>query len=184
MASRHTLTAVIAAAALPLATGCGGSPAPTQGQSQSSKNPAQQAFAYARCIRAHGVPTFPDPQVSTTAGSVGIRQGVPASAGLSPAFKSAQKACARIMPQPKNSRSDGNGPSKQVLLAFARCLRTHGANGFPDPNSNGQLTTEMISAAGVNIHTPSFLNAAKSCVGVTHGAITVAQVEALINRQH
>ena len=182
MASRHIITAVMAAAALPLATGCGGSPAPSQ--DQSSKTPAQQAFAYARCIRAHGVPAFPDPQVTTTPGSVGIRQGVPAAAGLSPAFPAAQKACRGIVPAPQNGGSDDQGPHKQVLLAFAHCLRTHGVTGFPDPTASGQLSQEMISAAGVDIHAQSFFNAAKACVGVTHGAITMAQVVQAISGHH
>jgi hypothetical protein len=172
----------MAVAALPLATGCGGSPAPTN--SQSSKSPAQQAFAYARCIRAHGVPAFPDPQVTTTPGSVGIRQAVPAGAGLSPAFAAAQKACASIMPAPGKGGSGDERHHKQVLLAFAHCLRTHGINGFPDPNAGGQLTQEMISAAGVDIHTRGFFNAAKACVGVTHGAITMAQVATAISSHH
>ena len=173
---------MMAAAVLPLATGCGGSPAPPQ--NQSAKTPAQQAFAYARCIRAHGVPAFPDPQVTTTPGSVGIRQAVPAAAGLSPAFNAAQKACRGIMPAPGKGGSHDEGPGKQVLLAFAHCLRGHGVAGFPDPNASGQLTIEMIRAAGVDIHTRSFFDTAKACVGATHGAITVAQLERAINGPH
>jgi hypothetical protein len=42
----------------------------------------------------------------------------------------------------------------------------------------------MISAAGVDIHAHSFFNAAKACVGVTHGMITIAQVEAAISGRH
>jgi hypothetical protein len=182
MASRRKITAVMAAAALPLAAGCGGSPSPTQGQ--SSKSPAQEAFAYARCIRAHGVPAFPDPQVATTPGSVGIHQAVPAAAGLSPAFQAAQKACRGILPAANNGGRSDHGPSKQVLLAFARCLRARGITGFPDPNASGELSQEMISAAGVDIHTQSFFNAAKTCVPVTHGAITVAEVAALTSGHH
>src|SRR5262249_18811378 len=133
---------------------------------------------------AHGVPAFPDPQVSTTPGSVGIRQAVPAAAGLSPALPAAQKACRGILPAPGNGGPRDHGPNKQVLLAFARCLRADGITGFPDPNAKGQLSMEMISAAGIDIHTPRVLNAGKACVGVTHGAITVAQVEALVSGRH
>ena len=174
----------MAAAALSLAAGCGGSPSPSHSQGQAPKGPAQQAFAYARCIRAHGVPAFPDPQVTSTPGSVGIRQAVPASAGLSPAFTAAQKACRSILPAPGSSGSDDQGPRKQVLLVFAHCLRTQGITGFPDPNASGQLSIEMINAAGVDIHTPGFLKAAKACVGATHGAITMAQVATAINGHH
>jgi hypothetical protein len=129
------------------------------------------------------VPAFPDPQVSTSAGSAAIHQGVPAAAGLSPAFNAAQKACRGIMPAPRNGRGD-QGPPKQVLLALARCLRTHGISGFPDPSATGELSREMISAAGVDIHTRTFFNAAKACVGVTHGVITMAQVETAISGHH
>ena len=182
MARRQQITAVIAAATLPLLTACGGSPSPPQGQ--SAKSPAQQAFAYAQCIRAHGVPAFPDPQVTTTPGSVGIRQAVPAGVGTSPAFTAAQKACRGVMPAPGKGGSNDQGPKKQVLLAFAHCLRTHGVTDFPDPAANGQLSREMISAAGVDIHSRSFFNAARACVGVTHGAITMAQVAAAISGHH
>jgi hypothetical protein len=130
------------------------------------------------------VPAFPDPQVSTTPGSVAIRQGVPAAAGLSPKFRAAQKACRSIMPAPRKGGGRDQGPNKQALLAFAHCLRAHGATGFPDPNASGQLTTEMIKAAGVDIHTRSFFDTAKACVGVTHGAITMALVQMAINGHH
>jgi hypothetical protein len=122
--------------------------------------------------------------VTTTPGSVGIRQAVPAAAGLSPAFKAAQKACRGIMPAPGKGGGRDQGPSKQVLLAFAHCLRAHGITVFPDPNASGKLTIEMINAAGVDIHARSFFDTAKACVGVTHGAITVAQVETAINGHH
>ncbi len=54
-------------------------------------------------------------------------------------------------------------------------------HGFPDPTAQGQLTLAMIHAAGVDLQAPSLLTAAKACVGVTHGAITLAQVEQAIH---
>lgn len=77
-----------------------------------------------------------------------------------------------------------HGPSKQVFLAFAQCLRSHGISNFPDPNAQGQLTLEMISAAGVDVKAPSFLTAAKACVGVTRGQIPLAAVERAITGPH
>jgi hypothetical protein len=85
---------------------------------------------------------------------------------------------------PKRRVARGGGPSKQVLLAFAQCLRSHGISGFPDPNAQGQLPAQTISAAGVDVHTPQFAAAGKACVGVTHGQITVAEVDALASGQH
>jgi hypothetical protein len=116
-------------------------------------------------------------------GAVGVKQAVPASAGLSPGFKAAQAACRGILPPAVNA--DGrHGPSKQVFLAFAQCLRSHGISNFPDPNGQGHLTLEMIGAAGVDIKGPAFFTAAKSCVGVTHGQIPLAAVEAAIHGTH
>jgi hypothetical protein len=55
---------------------------------------------------------------------------------------------------------------------------------FPDPNAQGQLTLQMIGAAGVDLKAPSFLTAAKACVGVTHGQITLGLVAQAINGPH
>jgi hypothetical protein len=168
-----------------LAAACGSSPG-SPNTSQSSQSPGTAAFRYAACIRDHGVSSFPDPQVSTTAGGggVAIRQAVPASAGLLPSFEAAQKACRGILPAPGNNGPSDDGPSKQVLLAFARCLRSHGVSDFPDPSAQGRLTLAMIGAAGVDLKAPSFLTAAKACVGVTHGTITLAAVARAINGPH
>jgi hypothetical protein len=88
------------------------------------------------------------------------------------------------LPAQQNGGSNDQGPHKQVLLAFAHCLRGHGIIGFPDPTAKGELSLEMINAAGVDIHAHSFFNAAKACVGVTHGAITMAQVSTAISGRH
>jgi hypothetical protein len=137
-------------------------------------------------MRHHGVADCPDPRVTTTpgGGSVKIAMMAPASVGNSPAFKTAETSCRGILPAPGNDRPDGHGPSKQVVLAFARCLRSHGITGFPDRTAQGQLTPQMISAAGVDVRSHQFVAAGKACVGVTHGQITVAQLEALASGQH
>jgi hypothetical protein len=175
---------MLTTAAAVLAAGCGSSPSHVP--AQTAGGPAAQAFAYSRCMRSHGVADFPDPRVTTTpgGGSARIAMMAPSSAVNSPAFKTAEKACQGILPAPGNNRPDGHGPSKQVLLAFARCLRSHGVSGFPDPNAQGQLPPQAITAAGVDVRTPQFAIAGKACVGVTHGEITVAEVEALASGQH
>jgi len=159
--------------------------APAQGGPPTmSAAERQHALAFARCMRSHGVPSFPDPQVSTSGGSTAIRQVAPASAVASPAFKEAEKACAGLEPGPSNGGPDGHGPGKQVLLASARCLRAHSISGFPDPNAQGRLTLAMVSAAGVEVHALAFFTAARRCVGVTHGAISMAQVAAAESGRH
>jgi hypothetical protein len=53
-----------------------------------------QALKFARCMRSHGVPSFPDP--SFTGG--GIRIQAPGTNLSSPAFKRAQQECGSLLP--------------------------------------------------------------------------------------
>lgn len=72
--------------------------------SQARQRVAQLGYEFARCVRAHGVPGFPDPDGSG-------RIPDPASAGVdqgSPAFQAANRACAAHRPPyvPSNSAYD------------------------------------------------------------------------------
>jgi hypothetical protein len=56
------------------------------------------AFAWAKCMRKHGVPNFPDPTLSQPSGNAFDYRGIIFSVGpgldpQSPAFKQAQAAC-------------------------------------------------------------------------------------------
>jgi hypothetical protein len=137
-------------------------------------------------MRDHGVTNFPDPKVSNPGpGQTAIAMVAPATLSKSPRFKTAFTACRGIMPKPANSNpaqlAQVQQARKHDLLAFARCLRAHGLTNFPDPTSQGQLTLEMVHNAGVDLHAPDVLPAARACVGVTNGAITWADVERAIN---
>lgn len=167
--------------ALLLLAGCG-SKTPTSSGSAAS-GPGAAAFAYARCMRGHGVIGFPDPKVSVSPGRTSVAMVAPASLTHAPHFKTAEHACNGILPGP-GARPDHRGPGGTVLLAFARCLRSHGEANFPDPDRNGQISREMLLAAGINLHTPVFLSAGKACIGVTHGAITAADVRAAMSGAH
>jgi hypothetical protein len=137
-------------------------------------------------MRSHGVSSFPDPVVKTSGSSVSVAIRVTPALTSSPSFKSAQKACSHILPGPKGQ---GLSPAQQqartrAMLAFAQCLRTHGFPRFPDPTAQGQLSLEMVTAAGIDLHTPALLTAGKACASVTHGQITPAQVVQAINGPH
>jgi hypothetical protein len=58
---------------------------------QEQAKQLQEALKYAACIRAHGMPDYPDPKVHDG----GIEMG---EAPDSPQFKIAQKACGRLAP--------------------------------------------------------------------------------------
>lgn len=168
-----------------LATGCGSSsPGPPTSQSFSSF--AADAYKFSSCMRTHGVTNFPDPRVINTPGQQSIRQeATPVARANAPKFKAAQQACQGIMPAPSNISPAQQAAQQharvQDRLAFARCLRDHGVPNFPDPTSQGHLTLQMITTAGVDLHAPAVLTAARVCVGVTNGTITLADVERAVN---
>jgi hypothetical protein len=132
-------------------------------------------------MRSHGVSNFPDPQIHN--GGRQIFLHITPSVTSSPAFKSAQKTCARYLPDggANLQNTDDRRAHVEAMLAFARCVRSHGFSNFPDPNAQGQLDPSMITAAGINLHQPAVLHAGLACIGVTHGDITRADVEQAVN---
>jgi hypothetical protein len=153
----------------------GGSAASGGGSSspESSASTQQKMVAYAQCMRTHGIPNFPDPTSGENTKEAAIRAFKEVSNSQ---VLAAQTACQHLQP-------NGGRPSQAELtqhlsdlLAFARCMRTHGIPNFPDPTSGGQVTHEMLAKAGVDVHQSAVLQAADACVSVTHGALTKAAV--------
>jgi len=183
------LAALVALTAI-LVAGCGGGSSPgvanvgsstttrssTVSSSGGSPTAAQllqeqrDATRFADCMRSHGVPDFPDPTVAPRA----FKQAFDTQ---SPAFQSADAACAHLLPagQP-NQNPPPTHAQIDALLAFARCLRRHGFPGFPDPSGSGQLTHQMLAKAGIDLHDAAVVEAADACTSVTHGVITKAIV--------
>ncbi|HEX3511977.1 MAG TPA: hypothetical protein VHT27_12850 [Solirubrobacteraceae bacterium] len=142
-----------------------GSAAASEGHEGSAQS---QAVAYTACIRAHGVPTFPEPQVSEHGGSTSVRMAVPASVGENPKFKGAQEACRKLLP--------GGGPGRQAPLTPAQqeqylkavaCIRAHGVPSFPDPTfSGGGAHIEHINRYK---NAPAFKAAVQACESLIPG---------------
>ena len=185
--SRRLGSAVASGVAMAVvAAGCGGT-APSSGSVSGTAGaakggPGEAAYKFSACMRNHGVSNFPDPKVKTSGGSVSVAIAINPSISGQPAFKSAQKTCQHILPKPGSSGADGNSPARvQALIAFARCLRSHGFPNFPDPNARGDLSAQTIAKAGINLQTPALLTAGQRCTSVTHWIITPAQVAEAIN---
>ena len=190
-----TLTTLLAAAAM-LAAGCGGggsSPGIASVTSSTTTNspssgapptPAQllqtqrEVTRFARCIRSHGVSNFPDPTVAPHAFK-------DAMSNPSPAFQSAYTVCGHLLPAGRSQSQNTTQTRAQTvaLLAFARCLRSHGLPRFPDPTSAGELSHQMLAQAGINLHGPGVVQAADTCTSVTHGVITRAIVARFVAGQ-
>ena len=121
-------------------------------------------------MRSHGV-SIPNPTVAPRAFKNAFNTH-------SPAFQSAYTACGHLLPagHGPNQNAPRNQAQTVALLAFARCLRSHGFPSFPDPTSSGELTREMLARAGIDLHQPAVVRAADACTSVTHGVITRAVV--------
>ncbi len=149
---------------------------PTQAQT------LQVAVNFADCMHSHAVP-FPDPTTSPR----GYKSAFAPNSTLaqSPAFQSAYKTCRRLLPNDgAPSQSTAHSQAQiAAMLGFARCIRSHGFPSFPDPNSSGELTHEMVASAGINLHQPAVQQAGDACVGVTHGVITMAIVARFVAGQ-
>jgi hypothetical protein len=165
-----------------LVAGCGGNtPSSTTGAGgPSSRTLDADAYKFSRCMREHGVPNFPDPKVINQPGHSGVGiQVTPALTG-SPQFKTAQNACQGIMPGP-GPGNGGPSPQQQAahlkgLRSFATCMRSHRVPTFPDPNTQGQITSTMMSAAGINLRAPAVAAAATACVSSSGGQVNAAAV--------
>jgi hypothetical protein len=172
---------LLTAALATLLIGCGGgTPTSTTSASAPPQDAAKAAFAYARCMRRHGVQNFPDPQVHVSAGKVSVAIGINPGVSSSPSFKNAQRACQTILPGPKAVSPAEQHSRELKLLAFARCMRAHEVASFPDPTSSGQITQEMLAAAHVDVRTPHVSKAAYACIPSANGAVTAVQLAAAI----
>ena len=132
--------------------------------SKQSANGASRSYAkaleYSDCMRAHGMPNFPDPGSTGTLPSPAL-----------PAFRAARKACAKL--QPAGLHLGGPpAPSAAELRAaraFARCIRAHGFSHFPDPLAT--YGPGLTLARGeyfppistIELQSPAFTQAAKAC---------------------
>jgi hypothetical protein len=65
----------------------------------------------------------------------------------------------------------------QRAVAYAHCMRTHGISDFPDPDSQGELTTEAVKAAGVDVHAPDVQAAAQTCLPAARCVLTEADIK-------
>jgi hypothetical protein len=131
-------------------------------------------------MREHGVSNFPDPRVTSKPGEHEIAIGINPSISGSPHFTSAQKACQRLVPgfgpQSAAQQAAQQRAKTQHLLAFARCVRAHGITGFPDPTIQGQITPQMLATAGVDLHAPAVIAAARACASASGGEVTQAAI--------
>jgi hypothetical protein len=154
-------TALVAVGVAVAVAACGSASKPS---GTTGSRIAEQQLTYAGCMRAHGVPDYPD----STAGS-GI-DSLPVGPGInmqSPAFRAARQACAKLNPANGVRVPAETASEKQADLRYAQCMRAHGVPNYPDPiyDKEGRATEKPLSIYGINADSPAVQRALKACEG-------------------
>lgn len=156
------LGALIPACCALVLAGCGSS---GKSSTLSGSGAYRASLKFSQCMRANGVPNFPDP----SAGGGGIQFGGPPGPGSdlnprSPAFRAARETCTKDLP--------GGGPSRVVpenvklnMLRHAECMRAHGVADYPDPIFPPGGGIESFIPSSAQLDSPAFKTAAKACGG-------------------
>jgi hypothetical protein len=175
---------IVLLAASPLLAACGGSSPSADSAASSASGKRQSMIAFATCMRAHGVPSFPDPgsngrgglqiQASQRAGS-GASMTVNGVSVSAPAFQSAMRTCHNYLPNGGAPSAADVAKMKSEALAMARCMRSHGVPNFPDPQfhtgSNGGVAFRLGEAGGRDLSSsPAFQAAQRACGSIFGGA--------------
>jgi hypothetical protein len=140
---RFSPLAALATVAL-IGAGCGSNAASESGNTSTAAatpklTTQEKAVKFAECMRANGVPHFPDPDPK---GEVNF--GVDVSKEV---WLKAVDACKAL--KPPGALSSKRTPKQQsASLRFAQCVRDHGVPDFPDPVNGEPLidTTKIPSS--------------------------------------
>jgi hypothetical protein len=171
---RARLWPVVVALAIGVAACGGGSDGPTVAGSGSAKQTGDHAagtgskkgsaLAFSKCMRAHGIADFPDPN-----GKGQIQIGISQSPGSpssdlepnNPKFQAAQQACKAFAPTAGTPAQQAD--RKAHALKYSKCMRSHGIADFPDPNSSGGLEIKAGPGSDLDPNSSLFQAADKAC---------------------
>src|SRR5215468_10035274 len=150
----------------------------TSGTSSSGTGGVSAAYVsdklgLARCLRAHGVPNYPDPNSSG--------QEPPGSKQLifTPHGQAAAGACSYWDNRIHNDVATQNQAARGEYVRFAQCMRAHGLPNFPDPGNAEGRVEFVLSASqdGFDPHSPQVLAKAHHCESVLPSGSGLPMVE-------
>jgi hypothetical protein len=147
------LTLAAAACSSPASPGTGAGP--THGSAK------QNELAYSRCMRAHGITSFPDPNAQG-----GLKLNAGPGTGLdpsSPQFKAANNACKSLLPSLGTLSPAQQAAVRARALKYSRCMRAYGISDFPDPNAQGGIALSPKPGGDLDPHNPRFQAANQAC---------------------
>jgi hypothetical protein len=130
--------------------------------------PTPDAAKYALCIRAHGVPDFPDPVDGGFDITSGPRSDLDPN---SPQFVAADTACKALSPEAQAANGTADPKTQAAALKFSACMRSHGVHSYPDPVFIGGSIRETVKGgSGLDANSPQFIAAQKACGGSPTGS--------------
>jgi hypothetical protein len=154
------LASVVSAAAFALlAAGCGGgsSPGTTAATTTAQNGTPASALAFARCMRSHGIPNWPDP---SSRGFFDKSQLQPLGLSVSRVRALEEGPC--NIPLPSRQAYTITPADRTDYLKAGACMRSHGFPDFPDPTfQNNNVQTNIPSS--INTNSPRFKSAATTC---------------------
>ncbi len=162
-----TAIAIALAGVALLAAACGGSApatATSAGPGGSTTTSNADEIPYTNCMRAHGVPNFPDPNAQGkpfTAQNLG-QAGL---TGNSPQLGAASRACAHLMVAPSPAQL---AQQTSELVRYAACMRAHGVPDFPDPSTSANGAPSLSLTPSI-ADSPDFQPAEQACHSVDPG---------------
>lgn len=179
-APRRAVALAGAAAVAVLVTGCGG------GDPSAASPPTYaQEVALAQCMRAHGIPSFPDPNTSGgySMRSNGTVQGAGGSVDINNSqVQAAYGHCRHLLPggpsisqleQKVQQAQQRQAKALPTLIKFAHCMRGHGVLDFPDPASGSQSPPASRQSQAINPKSPQFQAAYRACRHVLPAGATI-----------
>lgn len=156
------LAAFVLAAGLVAACGKPSSAPAGVRSTAAASTTAQQMLAFARCLRNHRVPNWPDPNASGT-----FPRSAKQIAANNSRFPAAQTACRHLLP------SDGNRPSpaqwrqiRSTMVAFARCMRKNGMPNWPYPTNDAH--GRPVFRIRIDPGSPQFTTKIHACEHLLH----------------
>ncbi len=171
---RSTVIPALLASGLLLAA-CGSS-GPGKSSASLASATTNSPIAFAKCMRASGVPNFPDPGSNGNGGfTIQSKQRAGSGASLSvdgvavsaPAFQSAMQACRKFMPNGGAPSAAQSAKMRADALAMSSCMRAHGVPNFPDPifgTGPAGGVSVRIGGPGIDPSSPAFQAAQKTCM--------------------
>jgi hypothetical protein len=134
------------------------------GNGGQTKDPQDAALEFAKCMRANGVPDFPDPQIENGGASIRIGPGEDVNP-RDPKVRKAHEACRGKLVAGGQGPAPDDPAMEAAALEFAKCMRANGVPDFPDPQTEAAGGPGLLIGpdSGIDPNSPTFKAAEKTC---------------------